>query len=149
MVWWVLTNAYPHAVNMKSTGHFSRNFLLVHSSRTPRSTHYSGFYLQRWLALPVLEPPVNGNTILFCVQLLKFNRFPRLILVAMGVRGPPLFTAEDFSTARLPHVAYPFFSWYTLGLFPSFLLLWAKLLWTWVQVFFVGKCFSFTWSECL
>ena len=33
----------------------------------------------------------------------------------------------------IPHFAYPFFCWWTFGLFPTFWLLWRMLLWIWVH----------------
>lgn len=49
----------------------------------------------------VFELQIIGTIILFCVQLLQFNRFLRLICIAVGVRRPPR-SAEELPVARLP-----------------------------------------------
>ena len=49
----------------------------------------------------VLELPINGTIILFCVQLLQFNRFLRLICIAVGIGRQPC-SAEELPAAPLP-----------------------------------------------
>lgn len=44
----------------------------------------------------ILELPINGKTILFCVRLLKLNRFLRLVCIAVGVGRPPRSPLKSF-----------------------------------------------------
>lgn len=121
---------------------FSRNFLLVHSSHTPRSTHLFWFLFTEMIS-SVLELPINGKTILFCVRLLKLNRFLRLC-IAVGVGRPPHSPLKSF-----PLHDYPFSSLYTFGLLPSLFAIMSKATTDFSTSLFADKCFSFICSECL